>query len=89
MNYERTINEIQRMIKDADELVSALSKAVDALRRLSSAPQNIRVPGKRGRKSMGEEERKEVSHRMSKYWAVRRRQDLADQTTVEQNMRSL
>ena len=36
------------------------------------SPDPTRPPGRRGRKSMGAEERRKVSERMKNYWAKRR-----------------
>lgn len=53
-----------------------LEKAIAALEDLQATPTSVGVLGgkRRGRKSMGAEERQEVSRRMTKYWASRRKQ---------------
>jgi hypothetical protein len=38
----------------------------------------VKEPGRRGRKSMGEKEREQVSLRMKRYWASRRKNKPAD-----------
>src|SRR4051812_14616593 len=60
---------IKALVKERDEL----TKIIDALQqaRDSGGQQPPRIPGRRGRKNMGEEERREVSARMRRYWADR------------------
>jgi hypothetical protein len=65
---------------DVDKLIAELNAEVakikgtiaclEQLRGSSSAPTN---GSRRGRKSMGAQERQQVSARMKKYWANRRR----------------
>ena len=52
-----------------------LEKVIESLEKLQpgSSPVADALPSRRGRKSMGPEERKEVSERMKKYWAARRK----------------
>ena len=57
-----------------DEL-ARIDGAIAQLERLeNSEPSVARVSSKRGRKSMGAAERKQVSERIRKYWAGRRNQ---------------
>ena len=51
---------LEKVIASLEELQKPLGSTDGAL------------PGRRGRKSMGPEERLEVSERMKKYWAKRR-----------------
>ena len=53
-----------------------LERAITALEELRAARTStgVRADSPRGRKSMGAEEREEVSRRMKRYWANRRRQ---------------
>ena len=54
--------------------VEKLNRAIAELEKLVSEPEfPIDAPAKRGRKSMGTQERLEVSARMKRYWAKRRR----------------
>lgn len=50
-----------------------LDAAIEQLSLLQAAPDIPPPPGKRGRKSMGMEERQEVSRRMRDYWTQQRR----------------
>jgi len=64
---------LRRVIRDLHEELEKLNKVIAAIEQFQhtgTLPQQRR----RGRKSMGEEERKEVSERMRKYWASRRQQ---------------
>lgn len=54
-----------------------LDAAIEQLSLLQAAPDIPRAPGRRGRKSMSEEERQVVSKRMRDYWAQRRQQKCA------------
>jgi hypothetical protein len=59
-------------IRDLRAELHRVEAAIAALEGLSqSAPQPV-APRKRGRKSMGTEERKQVSERLRLYWAARR-----------------
>jgi hypothetical protein len=49
-----------------------LEKINQAITMLEHIPANPTPSGRRGRKSMGQEERAEVSKRMKTYWANRR-----------------
>src|SRR5579871_3855216 len=57
----------QHLIHDLLVQKERLERAIQELERLASQP-----PKRRGRKSMGDEERRAVSERMKKYWASRR-----------------
>ena len=64
---------IQELIAERDRL----DAAIECLEQIlggepGEAPQ---VKSRRGRKSMGEEERQQVSRRMVEYWAQRRRKE--------------
>ena len=50
-----------------------LEKINQAITMLEHIPANPTPSGRRGRKSMGQEERAEVSNRMKFYWASRRK----------------
>jgi hypothetical protein len=52
-----------------------LDRVIASLEKLQGITPTTAVPGRPGRKSMGEEERREVSARMKKFWAERRKQD--------------
>ena len=56
-----------------DQMILALEQLEQTI-----AARKARVPKKRGRKSMDEKARKEVSERMRKYWANRRKQSAGE-----------
>jgi hypothetical protein len=51
-----------------------LERAIEQLERLAAGSSAELAPKRRGRKSMGADERKIVSARMKSYWAARRQQ---------------
>ena len=54
--------------------VDKLDRVIASLEKLLTEPgPTLDAPKRRGRKSMGAEERLEVSARMKRYWAKRRR----------------
>jgi len=61
-------------IRELYEEKEKLEQTISLLERLQQSSHSIVVKarGKRGRKFMGPEERKQVSERMRKYWAGRR-----------------
>ena len=59
--------DIHAMIRELNEQKAKLDRTIAALEALGSAP----TPKRRGRKSMGEEERQQVAERMRRYWAKR------------------
>ena len=65
---------LQDLYAEKEKLERAIA-SLEALRRAGGEGTPLPNPGKRrGRKSMDPEERAEVSARMKKYWANRRRQ---------------
>ncbi len=64
MDLEKIIKELVREKKALDQSIALLEEMMATG---GSAPK-----GRRGRKSMGPDEREEVSKRMKKYWASRR-----------------
>lgn len=54
-------------------LIQAIAQLED-LRQRRDGVRDVHHPKRRGRKSMGLEERKKVSERMKRYWAVRHAQ---------------
>ena len=56
------------------EKIERVITAMEDLQRsgIGNIPDMLRVKSRRGRKSMGPEERQDVSQRMKKYWASRR-----------------
>lgn len=62
---------IEYLYAERDRLVTAIAQ-LESLNN-SGAATTTRVRSRRGRKSMGAAERREVSERMRKYWARRRK----------------
>ena len=65
MNLNRAIRELHEELERLNEVIAAMEQ----FQRTGTLPELPR----RGRKSMGEDERKVVSERMKKYWADRRK----------------
>jgi hypothetical protein len=66
MDLIKAIHELQEHKRHLDQAIATL----EALQNGNAA----KLPGRRGRKEMSEEERKIVSERMTRYWAARRKQ---------------
>ena len=62
------LNETIRELREEHTRLSAVIAQLESLNESNERPQGSR----RGRKSMGETERREVSERMKRYWASRR-----------------
>jgi len=67
MDLTKIIDELRREKGEIDKVIALLEELEEGRN-----PSPVRSP--KGRKSMGAEERREVSARMKKYWAGRRRQ---------------
>jgi hypothetical protein len=68
--------DLMKMIQSLYRERELIERAIAGLGELRSISQDLpaSLSGKRrGRKSMGAEERKQVSARMKKYWAMRRK----------------
>ena len=65
MDLDKAIRKLRNERKKLDEVIASLEQ-------LSNAAKTV-GKGRRGRKSMDEPARKEVSERMKKYWASRRK----------------
>lgn len=63
-----------RAIRELHEELKKLNELIDALEEFQSTG-TIPAPRRRGRRSMGEKERREVSQRMKRYWANRNEKD--------------
>jgi len=66
MDFTKTIEELRRETQELDRVIASLEGLQAAI---TVAPLQKK---RRGRKSMGSEERREVSERMKKYLAARR-----------------
>ena len=64
----------QRILQELHDQRAKLDRAIQQLESLAAGSSAARGPKRRGRKSMGAEERKIVSDRMKRYWAARRKQ---------------
>jgi hypothetical protein len=65
--------DIDKLIRELNAEIDKLKRAVGSLEELRGTPGTSPTPSRRGRKAMNAEERLEVSARMKKYWANRRR----------------
>jgi len=68
---------------DLNNAIRELRKQLDKLNQVIASLEELELTGvlpaatRRGRKSMGDDERQLVSERMKKYWAGRRKQKIA------------
>jgi hypothetical protein len=66
--------DVHKLIAKLNAELKALNRVIGCLEQLPGGNPGIMATRKhRGRKSMGAEERREVSERMRKYWTKRRR----------------
>lgn len=63
MDLNKTIAELRAQRDKLESVINELERLTDG---------TGKMPSSRGRKSMGEAERREVSARMKRYWASRR-----------------
>jgi hypothetical protein len=71
MDLRKTIQDLYAEKEKLERVIASLEE----LQRAAEANPLVPSRGKRrGRKSMGSEERQEVSERMKKYWAARRKE---------------
>jgi hypothetical protein len=70
MDYYKIISELYTEKQRLDRVIRELELLHDGQPDAGTSPL---VRSRRGRKSMGEKEREEVSRRMKKYWADRRK----------------
>jgi hypothetical protein len=68
VDFYHVIRELLEEKKRLDRLIAAL----DAIENGQPQEKAVNVSRRRGRKSMSENERREVSERMKRYWAARR-----------------
>ena len=68
MDFYSAIRELLEEKKRLDRLITAL----EAMENGTIEPADLTSVRRRGRKAMSEEERREVSERMKRYWATRR-----------------
>ena len=70
MDLDKVIAKLQAERAKLDAIITSLEQ----LRRSGEAVLKPVVKKRRGRKFMNEEDRREVSERMKRYWAARRKQ---------------
>lgn len=68
MNLEEIIHKLRYERRKLDEVIATLERLSEAAKGEKTEPKS-----RRGRKFMDENARKEVSERMKKYWASRRK----------------
>lgn len=66
------LNQILQDLYEEKGRIAKVIASLEALDRNGPGDRTASQPSRRGRKSMGPEERREVSERMRKYWAARR-----------------
>jgi hypothetical protein len=64
---------IQDLYAEKEKLERVIASLEELQRTADALPPIVRSAGRRGRKSMSSKERQEVSERMKKYWADRRK----------------
>jgi hypothetical protein len=64
--------DLNKAIRDLRDELEKLDEVIASLEHFQSTG-TLPAPRRRGRKSMAEEERQQVSERMKSYWASRRR----------------
>jgi hypothetical protein len=69
MDLEETIRQLQVQKRQFDIAIANLEQLQG-----KDGGGNVVMPDRRGRKSMGPEERRQVSDRIRRYWATRREQ---------------
>lgn len=74
MNINKAIRELYEEKSRLDRVIASLE---EMQRNAAALPAALPETRKRGRKSMDEHARQEVSARMKKYWDARRKQDQA------------
>jgi hypothetical protein len=75
---------IQDLYAEKEKLERVIASLEELQRNVGDAPVVAKIAGRRGRKSMGSKERREVSERMKRYWAGRR-EETAEKTSPERN----
>ena len=69
--------DLNRILTELYEERDLLGEAIRTLESMAE-DENGHQPKRRGRKNMPQNERREVSRRMRKYWAARRAQQIAN-----------
>lgn len=73
MDFWKALHELQVEKERLDHVIASLEALLKGAQREN--------PSRRGRKGMSEEERREVSERMKRYWATRRGPDTMERST--------
>lgn len=74
MDLIRTISDLRAQLDQINRVIASLEELARSVQTPGQTPAAMR--SRRGRKSMGAEERREVSERMRRYWAKRRKDGL-------------
>jgi hypothetical protein len=77
MDLTETIRRLRKERQELNAMILGLEQLRDRERARAVVPRP--AAGRRGRKSMGDGERQEVSQRMKAYWAMRRAMAREDQ----------
>jgi len=72
LGVELTTMDVEKILRECYRQKELLERTIDLLEELLSS-ESPKPSKRRGRKNMGPEERREVSERMKKYWASRRK----------------
>ena len=75
MDYDKIIRELYADKQRLDRAITELERLELFHKARQGVGTSHRTRGPRGRKSMGAQERQEVSQRMKRYWANRRSKD--------------
>lgn len=80
--------DIWRIIGELIEERNRLTKIIEAVEGFSEQAPPPKPKGRRGRRSMDEQARQEVSERMTRYWAKRRAERRAEPASDEEETTS-
>ena len=69
MDYSAIIKALRVRVEAIDSAIANLESMMVP----EPTPSSVKTPKRRGRKSMGEAERQQVSERMKRYWAKRQK----------------
>jgi hypothetical protein len=73
---------IRELVEERDR-VELLVRSLESMLHTGESSAGRTIPGRRGRKSMDALARQEVSERMKRYWATRRREKSAEASEEE------
>ena len=79
ITLKKTMN-LTEIIRTLQVEKARVEDSIAALEALEASKRDAVLPGRRGRKSMGAEERQQVSERMKRYWESRRMKQASSPT---------